>query len=235
MKVQIGSTDDIFMNAYRNFKNNCYNMNSSIPEIKENYREVRNLFMKSGQIQEFYDKVFELTKKVDSIGKPQLCTLLLNELSKISMSFNLRETPENILERTIKRFQDNNDSMHELARIIDLEDVYQVLGNRRGLLRVLHQKKDCCKKILANYEESANNFVSIHRQPTSKESIQTQLAFTYSNLAQMLMRRKPQDAVALYKKSAELSQQLGNLKAVNYANKQINYIQRYNKKWSNMQ
>lgn len=227
MKVTIGSVDDIFTNAYNTFKKSCYNANSSLPEIKENYTEVRNLFIKSGQIQEFYDKVLELTQQIEKEGKTEICTLLLNELSKVCMSFKLRETPEDILEKTIERFRENNDVMHELARIIDLEEVYHSLGDRHRLFRTLHQKKDCCKKILANYEESANNFISIHRRPTPKESVQSQLAFTYTDLAYMLLRKKPHDAIALYKKSAEINQQLGNTRAVNYANKQINYIKNY--------
>lgn len=229
MKVIRGSVDEIFQSAYKNFSKNCNSTSISMPEIKENYREVRDLFVKSGQVQQFYDKTLELSKQIDSCGNSNICTLLLNELSKFCMSFKLRETPESILERTIVRFRENNDSLHELARIVDLEEVCQQSGNRRGLFRALQQKKDCCKKILADYEESAKNFVSIHRQPATKESIQSQLAFTYSNLAQMLLYKKPQDAIALYKKSLEINEKLGNLRAVSHAARQINYIKRYNK------
>ena len=45
----------------------------------------------------------------------------------------------------------------------------------------------------------------------------------------MLLYKKPQDAIALYKKSLEINEKLGNLRAVSHAARQINYIKRYNK------
>lgn len=229
MKVIRGSVNDIFQNAYNKFSNKCCNTKISIPEIKNNYITVRDLFIKSGQVQQFCDQTLLLSKNLEQDGKIKLSTLLINELSKLSMAFNLRQAPDEILKEAIQKFKANNDSLHELARIVDLELVYQYSGNRRNLFKVLHQKKNCCKRILANYEESVQNFVSIHRQPTSINDIKAQLAYTYSDLAEMLLRKKPEDAIALYEKSINIQQELGNTRAVNYAVKQIEYIKRYNR------
>ena len=148
MKVIRGSVDEIFQSAYKNFSKNCNSTSISMPEIKENYREVRDLFVKSGQVQQFYDKTLELSKQIDSCGNSNICTLLLNELSKFCMSFKLRETPESILERTIVRFRENNDSLHELARIVDLEEVCQQVEIGADYLERCNRKKIVVKRFL---------------------------------------------------------------------------------------
>ena len=150
MKVIRGSVNDIFQNAYNKFSKKCCNTKISIPEIKNNYITIRDLFIKSGQVQQFCDQTLLLSKNLEQDGKIKLSTLLINELSKLSMAFNLRQAPDEILKEAIQKFKANNDSLHELARIVDLELVYQYSGNRRNLFKVLNQKKNCCKRILAN-------------------------------------------------------------------------------------
>ena len=60
--------------------------------------------------------------------------------------------------------------------------------------------------------------------------MQTQLAFTYSDLAHMLERRKPLDAVNLYTKSKNIYEVLGKKRETAYLAERIRRLQeRYNK------
>lgn len=227
----IGSCETIYGKAYGDFSSRCIGRKIPLAALKDDFLEVRDLFVKSGQAQEFYDRTLSLSKNIEHNGDNELHALLLNELSKFCMRFKLRQTPESILQKVIQTFQKNNDSMHELARLNDLEQVYQYSGDNYRLFKTLSRKKDCCKRILADYESSAKHFVSLHKVPTSKTSIQSQLAYTYANMATMLKHKNPKDALAMFKKSIEIYQKLGNDKAIIYAQKQINNIKRYNRRF----
>ena len=226
----VGSCESIFRKAYGDFSKRCLEGKLPLIELKNNFIEVQDLFVKSGQAQEFYDKTLSFSKDIELNGNKELYTLLLNELSKFCMKFKLRQTPEMILQKVIHTFQRNNDSMHELARLTDLEQIYQYSGDSYNLFRTLSQKKDCCKRILADYDKSAKHFISLRKEPTPRVSVQSQLAYTYANMATMLKHKNPKDALAMLKKSIEIFQRLNNEKAVTYALRQINSIKHFNKK-----
>lgn len=215
--IKFGSINDIFQKKYNDFTLRCLNPNASIPRVKDTYLDVQDLFVRSGQVQDFFDKTLDLSKQLEGRGNTALSTLLVNELSKLCRAFVLRPNSENVFYKAINNFRQNHDSMHELARIIDLEQIYRMNGDRRNLFKVLHMKKNCCKRILANYEESVANFQSIHKMPTPRKNIQIQLGHVYSALGDMLAREKPDDAIAAYEKSIEINKKLGRHRAVDYA------------------
>ena len=104
------------------------------------------------------------------------------------------------------------------------------MENYRESPCIYKQKKECCKRVIADYEQNVKNYDSILKKPTPKEGVQTQLAFTYSDLAHMLERRKPQDAVNLYTKSKNIYEGLGKERETAYLTERIRRLQeRYNK------
>lgn len=86
------------------------------------------------------------------------------------------------------------------------------------------------QKVIAEYEQNVKNYDSILKKPTPKEGVQTQLAFTYSDLAHMLERRKPKDAVNLYTKCRNIYESLGRERETAYLNERIRRLsERYEK------
>ena len=222
MKVfnNIGSNNNI-QNAYSELVKVCLSKRAPIKKVKTEYWLTKDLFVKNGQVQDFYDKTLELSQNVEAKGNKNISQLLVNELCKLGMVFKLKENPENLLYKAIKEYRDNNDGFHELARIIDLEELYQQGFSRKDVFRVLRMKKDCCKRILANYDENVRNFASIKRVPTSRESVQAQLAYTYARIGDMLANRNPVDAIRALKKSRDLNMELGRIRAADYASHTI--------------
>lgn len=222
MKVfnNIGSNNNI-QNAYSELVKVCLSKRAPIKKVKTEYWLTKDLFVKNGQVQDFYDKTLELSQNVEAKGNKNISQLLVNELCKLGMVFKLKENPENLLYKAIKEFRDKNDGFHELARIIDLEELYQHGFRRKDVFRVLRMKKDCCKRILANYDENVRNFASIKRAPTSRESVQAQLAYTYARIGDMLANRNPVDAIRALKKSRDMNMELGRIRAADYASHTI--------------
>lgn len=203
--------------AYNELAQVCLSQKVPISKVKNKYSITQDLFVKNDQVQDFYDKTLELSNYVENHGNKNISILLVNELCKLSMNFRLKENPENLLYKAIRKHQDNNDGFHELARIIDLELLYQHGFSRKDVFRVLRMKKDCCKRILANYDENVKNFASIRRAPTSRESVQAQLAYTYAKIGDMLARKNAVDAIRALEKSQNLNLELGRIRAADYA------------------
>lgn len=208
---------DVFKNTYNEFSKTCLEGKAPIAQIRGDFYQVQKLYVKHGQVQDFFDKTSQLCEEVENKGNTNLSTLLVNELSKLGKNFNLNGKPEDMLYKAINNSRRNKDGLHELARIINLEQIYKYSNNRKDKFKVLRMKKDCCKRVLADYEANAKNFLSIKKAPTTKNQVKTQLAFAYCDLADMLAQKHPDDAIALYEKSREINRELKRYRAADYA------------------
>ena len=228
---QIGTSEEFVQQAYKKFSTYCLNSRVDVIMARQDFKDVGDLFVKTNELESFCDKTIELSRELRENGNLRLSDILINELSKLCLSFSNYNRAEELLLVAIRNCQNKNDSLHELARLIDLEKLYKETNNRKALFQILGMKKACCKKILNNYEDSVSNYDSILKNPTSKKSVEIQLAFTYSALAEMLERRKPEDALRMYQKVREIYQAIKCPKEVEFYDKKINWLlKKINKK-----
>lgn len=221
-----GCINDIFNESYRNFSQKCLEGTSSIGAVRDDFYMVKDLFVKSGQVQDFFDKTSQLCEKVEAKGHQNISDLLINELSKLCRGFVLKGNNEKIIYKAIENCQRNHDGLHELARINDLEEIYRNANRRYDLLKILAKKKSCCKKILKDYDENVKNFKTIIKPPASREKVKIQLGTTYSQMADLLSYSRPKDAIALYQKAIEIHRELKFYRAAGYAAHRINEIKK---------
>lgn len=226
MKVlyKLGSVNDIFQKKYNIFSKNCFDKNTSLEKIKFDFYTTQDLFVKSGQVEKFADKTNILCNAIENIGNKNISDLLINELSKLCVNFNLQESSEKIIYRAIKNCRRNKDGLHELARIIDLEKV-STKNNSKDLVKILNMKKKCCEKILKDYNSNAKNFKSIIKIPTSKYDVEALLARTYCQLAEKVAPHQPNNAIILLRKSRMINRKLKRYRAADYAEYLIKDIQ----------
>lgn len=232
MKVlfKLGKQNDIFQSAYANFTKRCLRPEQEILNAKNDYIEIRDLFVHGGKVEDFCNRTVKLSDELKINGNSRLSDLLINELSKLCINFNMQAKAEELLHIALENSRKKNDGLHELARLTDLEYLYKNLNDRKNLFNILQQKKECCKNVIAEYEQNVKNYDSILKKPTPKEGVQTQLAFTYSDLAHMLERRKPKDAVNLYTKCRNIYESLGRERETAYLNERIRRLsERYEK------
>lgn len=228
--LKMGKQSDIFQSAYANFSRRCLRPNPEILSAKSDYIEIRDMFVHGGMVEDFCNRTVKLSDELKLNGNGRLSDLLINELSKLCVNFNMHAKAEELLHIALENSRKKNDGLHELARLTDLEYLYKNLNYRKDLFNIRKQKKECCKRVIADYEQNVKNYDSILKKPTPKEGVQTQLAFTYSDLAHMLERRKPQDAVNLYTKSKNIYEGLGKERETAYLTERIRRLQeRYNK------
>lgn len=229
MKVvfKANCSNDIFKEVYNNFSQKCLDGNSSVKNVRRNFYSVKALFVKNGQVQDFFDRTTQLCEEIEKKGHQKISDLLINELSKLCRLFAIRGNVEKIFCKAIDNCQRNKDGFHELARINDLEDFYRCENRKKDLLRVLARKKNCCKRIIKDYDENLRNFRTIARSPTTIEEIKTQLGRVCIEMADMLTFNRPDDAIALYKKAIEVNSELKLYNAICYAKHRIKDIEKY--------
>lgn len=204
---------------YSEFSKRCLNNTieaTNIKLAKADFLKVRDVFIKQKQIEDLCDRTLNLSQELKNNGNSQLSDILINEIGKLCLSFNRKSKAEELLLMAVDNSRAKNDGLHELARLTDLEYLYKNSNERKKLFEILNQKKACCKRIIANYDENAANFNSIFRKPTTKRGVQVQLAITYSTLGQMLERRRPENAIKLYSKSFDIYKDLEYTKESNY-------------------
>lgn len=221
--AKLGSTNDIFQKAYSDFSNQCFNR-CSMRILCKDFSKMQDLYVRSNQVDSFCSKIMELAAQLRSNGQVAISDFLINQVCKLCVTFRMNERAKCLLNIAIENSRQKDDGMHELARLIDLENLYKEERARQDLFRVLKAKKECCTRILENYDEQRCKFDSIFMKPTSKEAILIQLAYTYSDLAYMLERRKPADAIKLYDKTARIYETLGHTKEVRYLQEKIRRI-----------
>lgn len=220
MKVifKAGSQNEIFQKVFDDLRQKCISQKRpSLSKIKDQFVMAQDLYVRSGQVQEFYDKTIKLADEIEANGNFKLSSLLINELCKLGRDFDINTNLENILFRAINNSRRNHDGFHELARITDLEMLYKYSAGKREVYRALGMKKHCCKRIIANYDENVRNFASIHKEPTPIEVVKSLLAYTYSSIGDMLTLTRPIDAIGAYNKSRAINLELGKYRAADYA------------------
>lgn len=222
--AKIGSAADLFKTSFTNFRTRCLNPNSEILELKTDYNTMQDLFVNHRQIEAFCDRIIELSETLAAKGQTRIGDFLVNQICKLCLRFNLKDRAESFLHLAIENSRRKNDGMHELARLIDLEQLYREVNARRDLFRVLGEKKDCCKRLLETYEEQCARFDTIVALPTSRDAIKIQLAYTYSDLASLLERRRPIDALKLYEKTKDIYHSIGRTREVEYLQEKIRRI-----------
>ncbi len=219
---KIGTKEEFVQKAYSKFSARCLKSGTDVMGAKQDFREIGDMFVRTNDLDNFCDRTIKLSEQLKTEGNARLSDLLINELSKMCITFNKPQRAKELLSLAIENSRRKNDGLHELARLIDLEKIYKEANDRKSLINILGQKKECCKRVIKNYEENAANYDSILKAPTPKEGVQVQLAFTYSDLAGMLERRKPQDAIRMYEKSKEIYSGLNRTREAEYLEKRIN-------------
>ncbi len=206
----------ILKDLYKAFERRCFSKEATIPELKDSFFSLGKISFREGQGDVFCYRSEQLAENLLDRGNQSLGAIFLDELIKIHLRSGNFNAAEDIIFRVLNLSANSKDKIHVLARLTDLEKIYKKQNRRRDLFWVLDEKKRCAKDIIANYDEVSKNFQSIHRNPTTLNDIKIQLAYVYSDLAQMLERNRPKDSIKLIEKALEIYQEIGRQESIKY-------------------
>ena len=94
---KLGKQNDIFQSAYENFSKRCLRPEQEILSAKSDYIEIRDMFVHGGMVEDFCDRTVKLSDELKINGNRRLSDLLINELSKLCVNFNMHAKAEELL------------------------------------------------------------------------------------------------------------------------------------------
>ena len=232
MKVPVVSTShqEAINSMFSSFARNCIGKTKNNMQLKDEFLTLNRNYTKSGLGDTFLYKSERLSCHLLKNGNLKLANIFINELGKIYLRIGNAELAEKTILKSLRISELLNDELHVLARCNDLEYLYKALDNKEKLFKLLQMKKNCAKRIVRDYEKCAKNFNSLMREPTSLESVKKQLAFTYNDMADILVSKRPKDSIKMVEKAKEIYKELGQQKEVNFLTIKMQIIERNMKK-----
>ena len=95
--LKMGKQSDIFQSAYANFSRRCLRPNPEILSAKSDYIEIRDMFVHGGMVEDFCNRTVKLSDELKLNGNGRLSDILINELSKLCVNFNMHAKAEELL------------------------------------------------------------------------------------------------------------------------------------------
>lgn len=214
-------------NRYKSFVRSCIGNNYELTNVKSEFIRLNNVCKQNGLHQNFCDATEKLYKYLIEHNNTKLSNIILGELGKIYARTGNFTHAEDTLIKSLMISKSMDDNIHVLARLTDLEFLYKDFGDKKKLYRTLKEKIKYAKEILENYEQNASKFNTLTKSPTSKNSIKIQLAYAYTNLADLLIRKHPQDSLKLVEKAKQIYMELAKTKEIKYLNVKQDIIKSY--------
>lgn len=201
---------------FASFSKSCVNEELPLNDLKTQFYHLSNAFSKKGMGDSFCNSTQTLVSELEKSGDFKLANILISELGKFCSRTGNNEAAEFIFSKALALSEKMGDKIHMVARYTDLEMLYKEAGDKKALYKTLKAKISLLKDIIKNYDSDVSKFSTISKKPTTIENVKTQLAFAYSDLADLLKFSKIDDAIKLVCKSKDLYADLGRQKEVNY-------------------
>lgn len=213
-----------YSKLYKTFCRNCNSAPQDLFGAKKEFANLERIFIPNNRAQELTSRTENFIEHLSERGNNKLADILTNELGKLHLRIGNYPEAEKFTIQSIKNNYAEQDLIHAAARFSDLEIIYKNLGDQKGIYQALHDKKSCIKEILSDYDFYKQKFQSIVRPPTTKESLQVQLAYTYTELSKLLLFNKPKDSCKALVKAKEIYDELGKTKEINYYKNRIRWV-----------
>lgn len=208
---------------YRKEAINCIKYPDNTRRAKENFFKLEALCYSSNQHDTFCANAQKLAEHLQKNGKIKLANIFFAELGKIYGAIGKTKLAEETIEKSIEISNCMGDQIHVMARLTDLEIIFKKNRNGKKLYTTLIRKIECGKQILENYELYEKNFNTISKRPANKNGIKIQMAFAYSDLADIIKHKRPNHSIKLLEKAKEIYKSLEKETEVKYLEKKIEY------------
>ena len=188
----------------------------------DNIRVIRKVqqFEKESQRAGVANVFFEnLAKFADTLGDNKmydLASIIYSHLIKVQALPN--ELKEKILINSLNVCKKQKDTVHILARSVDLGKLYKANGihNKKYINCLLEQEKQL-SKISKNPEILNNRFRTVSRSASTYDTYNLRLAMTRVDIAKCYLRTEPQKAIDFLEGSFDIFKHYRRYNELNFA------------------
>lgn len=214
-------SNGIFEQMYSDFARNTKFTNPNAKDIKSKLKKLEFISIAENKTDLFCYQSEMLANTLIKRGNLNIGNIILGEIIKLLLNIGQLDNAEIIVKKAIEISKKQNDKIHIMARLSDLEYIYKQQRKRKELYYVLGQKKIYAKEIIQNYEQNAQNYQTVNKKATSLDSIKIQLARVYTELARLLEYKKPDDSTRALEKAKSIYEEINRPEEVTYLSNKI--------------
>ena len=156
-------------------------------------------YKKAGLENQFAISIFTFAEKMDKLGINDLPGIIYSSLMK--MPFIKSEVKELYALKGLEYAQNQGDSIHTLARLVDLEKIYKKNGNTHKYTRILFQEEKVLVNICSNFKNAKESYKTYSREHSRLKKYETELAKTRVDIAKVILNTNPKQAKILLTKA----------------------------------
>ncbi len=120
-------------------------------------------------------------------------------------------------QRALEVAQTQGDSLHTLARIVDLKKVYQKNGRKRQVIDTLFLEEKQLMAIIKDFEKSKGSYKTYSREASTLETYELRLAMARVDIAKGLMNSNPLAAERKIQYAIPTFEKFGRDKEIQFA------------------
>ncbi len=192
-----------------------------IPKIITSLQIYEKSYKRLGFIEGFVQQAQIFAEECFNKGLMDVTGIIYSSLIKIP---NLpSDAKEALILRAIMIAQKQNDSIHELARVVDLKHLYDEVGKqtKREYMKVLFSEEKILKNIVENYQECCSNHRTISRKVADVELYEYNLGLCKIDIAKKVFKSDKKLAYKKLKEARKIFTGLDKTKELSYTEKLI--------------
>ena len=171
-------------------------------------------YKKAGLANSFAVNMFDFAEKMHKIGIPDFPGIIFSNLMK--MPFLKPQVKEQYAIKGLEYAEEQGDSIHVLARLVDLEKIYKQNKDTHKYTRVLFKQEKVLINICNDFKGAKRNFKTYSRSHSQLKQYEMELAKTRVDIAKVILKTNPKQAKIILEKAKTIFEREGRQKEVDF-------------------
>lgn len=181
-------------------------------------------YKKNRQAESYAKNLFSFAELLSKNGVKDYVGIIYSALMK--MPFIQPQAKELYASKALEYARNQGDSIHALARLVDLKILYKQTKQNRKYTQTLFEEEKELIKICSNFRGAKENYRTCSREHSPLRKYELQLAKTRVDIAKVLLKSNPNRAAALLNKARKIFEQEGREKEVKFVDMMLDEIKR---------
>ena len=179
-------------------------------------------YKRAGLERNFAGSIFEFAQSMRKAGIGDLPGIIFSNLMK--MPFLKPQVKEFYAQKALEYAYEQGDTIHTLARLVDLEKLYKQNKDTHKYARVLFQQEKALISICNDFKSATRKFRTYSREHSQLKQYEIELAKTRVDIAKVILKNNPKQAKIILKKARAVFEREGRTKEVDFVNLMLSEI-----------
>ncbi len=179
-------------------------------------------YKRAGLQNNFAREIFALAGVLRGIGIVDLPGIIYSNLMK--MPFLNNQVKEKYALQGLEYAREQGDSIHILARLVDLEKIYKKNKDTHNYVNMLFQQEKILESICKDYRSAKENYKTYSRKSSSLQKYEMELAKTRVDIAKVIIKNNPKLSKILLERARKTFKKAEREKEVEFVDMMLSEI-----------